>query len=77
MVKIRLAKVGSTNQRKYRIVIADEQAASQGRFIEVIGTVDQTKKPSIVSLNKEKYETWISQGAQPTPTVYKLANEIA
>ena len=73
MVKIRLAKVGSTNQRKYRIVVAEKQRAAQGRFLEVIGTVDSTVKPAAVVLNKEKYDAWLSKGAQPTEAVYKLA----
>ncbi len=75
MVKIRLSRVGSANQRKYRIIVADEQRARNGRFLEVIGTLDETVKPKAVVLNKEKYDSWIAKGAQPTETVYKLANQ--
>ncbi len=75
MVKIRLSRVGSTNQRKYRIIVADQQRARNGRFLEVIGTLDETVKPRTVVLNKEKYDFWISKGAQPTETVFKLANQ--
>lgn len=76
MVKIRLARVGNTNKRKYRIVVADEQKAATSKFLEVIGTFDQTVKPSLINLDKDKYESWLSKGAQPTPTVYKLASSI-
>ena len=75
MVKIRLSRVGSRNQRKYRIIVADQQRARNGRFLEVIGTLDETVKPKSVVLNREKYESWISKGAQPTETVFKLANQ--
>lgn len=74
MVKIRLSRIGSRNQPKYRIIVADEQRARNGRFLEVIGTLDETTKPEAVVLNKERYDFWIQKGAQPTQTVYKLAN---
>ena len=76
MVKIRLTRVGNSNKRKFRIVVADEQRAATGRFIEVLGNLDQTVKPHALTLNKEKYEAWIAKGAQPTASVYKLANQI-
>lgn len=72
MVKIRLARVGSRNQRKYRIIAATEQRAATGRFLEVLGTLDQTVKPAVMVLDKTKYEAWLAKGAQPTPTVFKL-----
>ena len=75
MVKIRLSRVGGTNQRKYRIIVADEQRARNGRFLEVLGTLDETVKPKEIVLNKEKYDFWISKGAQPTETVFKLASQ--
>lgn len=75
MVKIRLARVGRSNQKKYRIVVADEQSAAGGKFLEIIGTLDQTLKPSVLNLNKERYQAWIAKGAQPTVSVYKLAGE--
>ena len=72
MVKIRLSRVGSRNQRKYRIIAADESRAATGRFLEVLGTLDQTVKPAVMILDKAKYDTWLGKGAQPTPTVFKL-----
>jgi small subunit ribosomal protein S16 len=75
MVKIRLARTGARNQKKYRIVVADEQRAATGAFLEVIGTVDQTVKPAKIVLNSEKYNAWIAKGALPTEVVYALANQ--
>lgn len=77
MVKIRLARVGSSNRRKYRIIVADEQRAQNGRFLEVLGTLDLTVKPKALVLNKEKYQDWLSKGAQPTAAVFELLNEAA
>ena len=72
MVKIRLARVGATNQPKYRIVVAHEQNARNGGVIEIIGNWDATKKPVKFELNKERYDYWLSVGAQPTEAIQKL-----
>lgn len=75
MVKIRLSRVGGSNQRKFRIVVADSQKAAQGRFLEVLGTLDQTVKPQNLVLNREKYQAWLGKGAKPSETVFKLVTE--
>ncbi|HSX57662.1 MAG TPA: 30S ribosomal protein S16 [Candidatus Saccharimonadales bacterium] len=75
MVKIRLARVGTTNQPKFRIVVAEKSRATQGKFLEVIGTFDKTTKPAAFTLEKERYDYWVSQGAQPSETIYKLVNK--
>lgn len=75
MVKIRLARVGSANQRKYRIVVAEKQRAATGAFIEVLGTLDETVKPSALVLKKDRYDSWLAKGAQPTEAVFKLASQ--
>ena len=72
MVKIRLSRVGTTNQPKYRIVVADEHSPRDGAFIEILGNYDPTSKPRVFELNKDRYQHWLSVGAQPTGTVEKL-----
>ncbi len=72
MVKIRLARVGTSNRPKFRIVVADKQRAAQGKFLEIIGELDKTVKPHALTLKKERYEHWLKSGAQPSETVYKL-----
>jgi small subunit ribosomal protein S16 len=72
MVKIRLARVGSRNRPKYRIVAANEQAPRNGAFIEIIGFYDPTQKPPSVELKKDRYEYWVSVGAATTPAINKL-----
>ena len=72
MVKIRLSRVGTTNQGKYRIIVADEQAPRNGKFLEIIGQYNPTVKPVFVDLKKERYSYWLSVGAQPTMAVEKL-----
>lgn len=74
MVKIRLARLGTKNQPKYRIVVADEARARSGRFIEIIGTVDATGKSKKVDFNKERYQYWVSVGAQTSVAVEELVS---
>lgn len=72
MVKIRLRRMGQKKAPFYRIVVADERAPRDGRFIEEIGTYDPNQEPSAFSVNEEAAKKWLATGAQPTDTVGKL-----
>jgi len=72
MVKIRLRRMGAKKAPFYRIVVADSRYPRDGRFIEEIGYYDPTKEPSVISVDTEKANKWIANGAQPTDTVKKL-----
>ncbi len=72
MVKIRLRRMGAKKAPFYRVVVADSRYPRDGRFIEEIGYYDPTKEPSVVTIDKEKADKWIANGAQPTDTVKKL-----
>ena len=72
MVKIRLRRMGAKKAPYYRVVVADSRYPRDGRFIEEIGYYDPTKEPSVVSIDKEKADKWLANGAQPTDTVKKL-----
>ncbi len=72
MVKIRLRRVGEKKNPFYRIVVADERAPRNGRFIAEIGTYDPTKEPAVFNVDAEAAKQWISNGAQPTQTVANL-----
>ena len=71
-VKIRLRRMGSKKAPFYRVVVADSRYPRDGRFIEEIGYYDPTKEPSVVTIDKEKADKWLANGAQPTDTVKKL-----
>ena len=68
-VKIRLKRIGSKKNPFYRIVVADERAPRNGRFIEEIGYYDPLSKEKTVKVDSEKAKTWIKNGARPTDTV--------
>ena len=72
MVKIRLRRMGAKKAPFYRIVVADARAPRDGRCIEEIGTYNPLTNPATVSVDVEKAQAWIKNGAQPTDTVRDL-----
>ena len=71
-VKIRLARHGAHKAPYYRIVVADSRARRDGRYIEQVGTYNPLTEPKTVTMDLEKIDTWIAQGAKPTETVARL-----
>ena len=72
MVKIRLRRLGAKKNPYYRIVVADSRSPRDGRCIEEIGTYDPLTNPATVTVDAEKAQNWIKNGAQPTDTVKAL-----
>ena len=72
MVKIRLRRMGAKKNPYYRIVVADSRSPRDGRCIEEIGTYDPLSNPAAVTVDSEKAQQWIRNGAQPTDTVKAL-----
>ena len=56
----------------YRIVVADQRAPRNGKYIELIGTYDPLQDPPEISIDEEKINKWISNGAQPSDSVSSL-----
>lgn len=71
-VKIRLTRKGKKKQPTYRVVVADERSPRDGRYIEQIGRYDPRQEPSVVEIENERAEYWLSVGAQPSDAVRKL-----
>ena len=72
MVKFRLRRMGAKKAPYYRIVVADARAPRDGRCIEEIGTYNPLTEPAVITVDAEKAQTWIKNGAQPTDTVRGL-----
>ena len=72
MVKIRLRRMGAKKAPFYRIVVADARCPRDGRCIEEIGTYNPLTNPATITVDVEKAQTWIKNGAQPTDTVRGL-----
>ena len=72
MVKIRLRRMGAKKAPYYRIVVADARSPRDGRCIEEIGTYNPLTNPATITVDAEKAQVWIKNGAQPTDTVRGL-----
>ena len=72
MVKIRLRRMGAKKAPYYRIVVADSRSPRDGRCIEEIGTYNPLLETENITVDVEKAQTWIKNGAQPTDTVRGL-----
>ena len=72
MVKIRLRRMGAKKNPYYRIVVADSRSPRDGRCIEEIGNYNPLVNPAVITVDAEKAQTWIKNGAQPTDTVRGL-----
>ena len=64
-----MKRVGTKNVPVYRIVVADSRSPRDGKFIEEIGTYQPLKKGDNFTVNLERANYWVSQGAQPSDTV--------
>jgi small subunit ribosomal protein S16 len=67
--KMRLQRHGKKRNAYYHIVIADNRAPRDGKFIEKIGTYNPNTNPASIDLKFERALNWLSTGAQPTETV--------
>ncbi len=71
-VKIRLKRFGKKHAPFYRVVVMDSRSRRDGRAIEEIGKYHPTEEPSVIVINSERAQYWLSVGAQPTPQVEAL-----
>ena len=71
-VKIRLKRLGKIRAPFYRIVVADSRTKRDGRVIEEIGKYHPTEHPSLIEVDSDRAQYWLSVGAQPTEQVAAL-----
>lgn len=71
-VKIRLKRLGKIRSPHYRIVVMDSRTKRDGRAIEEIGQYHPKNDPSLIKVNSERAQYWLSVGAQPTEAVVAL-----
>jgi small subunit ribosomal protein S16 len=71
-VKIKLKRLGKIREPHYRIVVADARTKRDGRAIEEIGKYYPKAEPSLIEVNSERAQHWLSVGAKPTDPVLVL-----
>lgn len=75
-VSIRLRREGSRNKPHYKVVVADNRSPRDGKFIEIIGTYDPKKTGLNANVRLDRFDYWVSVGAQPSDTVRSLAKKV-
>ncbi len=71
MLSIRLQRTGRKGHANYRVVVQDShQSPTSGKFIARLGHYDPHTKEVVI--DKEQTETFLKNGAQPSPRVVSL-----
>ena len=72
MVAIRLRRAGSKKRPFFRVVVTDSRSARDSSFVEILGHYNPRLKPALVTVDAERMQYWIGQGAQPSDSVRTL-----
>ena len=70
--KIRLKRLGKIRSPHYRIVVMDSRVKRDGQAIEEIGIYHPKNDPSVIRVDSERAQYWLSVGAQPTEAVIAI-----
>jgi small subunit ribosomal protein S16 len=71
-VAIRLRREGNHDRPIYRLVAADSRYRRDGRFLEVLGHYDPNVTSGGVTVNLERVDAWLANGAKPSETAHSL-----
>ena len=72
MVTIRLSRGGAKKRPFYTVVVTDSRNRRDGRYIEQVGSYDPMKEGVNYTINLEKVDKWLANGAQPSETVNSM-----
>ena len=70
--RIRLRRMGRRGQSYFRIVVADQKAPRDGRFVATIGHYNPRTDPIELRIDADRAKAWLAKGAQPSDTVARL-----
>ena len=70
--KIRLKRLGKIRSPHYRIIVIDSRAKREGKAIEEISLYHPKNDPSVIRVDSERAQYWLSVGAQPTEAVVAI-----
>jgi small subunit ribosomal protein S16 len=74
-VVIRLSKMGKRGEGRYRIVVTEKRYRRDGEPIETLGWYEKREKSTNKTIDKKRYDYWISKGALPSSTVEKIVGK--
>lgn len=71
-VTIRLSRHGRKGVPFYRVVAADKAMRRDGRFLELLGTINPLTEPDTINLKEDRIKYWLSVGAQTSDTMSQV-----
>jgi len=78
MVTIRLSRGGAKKRPFYHIVVTDSRSRRDGRYLERVGYFNPiaTGGEAKLTMDLERADFWISQGAKPSARVASLIQQV-
>jgi small subunit ribosomal protein S16 len=71
-----MMRTGAKKRPSYRMVAADSRRQRDGRFLEILGHYNPLSQPYELVIHKDKVESWISKGAQPSEQAASLLRSL-
>ncbi len=75
-VVLRLKMFGTKKNPFYRIVAMTKSKKRDGKALEELGLYDPKKDKNEVTLDRERVEYWIKNGAKPSSTVKSILKRL-
>ena len=77
-VRIRLQRSGKAASKRYnfRVVAISRTKSRDGKHLETLGHYDPSKKPAVFSIDQDKLNKWVNNGAQMSDTVRSLVKKV-
>ena len=76
MLVIRFTRTGKRGERKYRLVVKEKRSKRDGKPVDLLGSYEKKVNSVTKNFDKEKIAYWVSKGAQMTPAVKDVIDEV-
>jgi small subunit ribosomal protein S16 len=63
VLRIRLARLGTTHRPFYRFVVSESTRRPEARNVDELGYYDPRRRPPVLRLDVARAEAWIRKGA--------------
>ena len=75
-VAIKLIRIGKRGKPNYRIVAIDKREKRNGPYLEKIGFYNPIAKPPVLTIDKQRFDYWITKGAELSDGIIKLKSQL-
>ena len=77
MVAIRLMRLGAKKRPFYRVIVTDSRRPRESKAKEILGFYDPLKEPAEISIDMERANYWLENGAKASKTVQSLLHKVS